>query len=41
MPGGGSTHEGQVRAPLARFVLKLHCLWPGGIWLWVYRRLTK
>jgi hypothetical protein len=26
-----------MRKRAATFVLKLHLLWPGGFWLWVYR----
>jgi hypothetical protein len=27
------------RARLGRFLLKLHLLWPGGPWYWLYRRM--
>lgn len=27
------------RSRLGVFLLKLHMLWPGGPWLWLYRRL--
>jgi hypothetical protein len=27
------------RGRLGRFLLKLHLLWPGGPWYWLYRRM--